>query len=417
MADLSAGFRAFWMRVIAPRRALLAVSGGADSMAMMRLAADLAREDVADFEIATVDHGLRPGSREEAETVADAARELGFRHAILSWEGEKPRGGVQAAARAARYRLLADYASKVDAEAVVVAHTAEDQAETVFMRRARGSGPRGLAGMAEKSLIAAGASKPVQLLRPFLRVRRAALRSYLQVTGSSFVKDPSNENLKFERIRVRHRLAHLEAAGVAVVEALLRTADAMRIEADRIEAAENKRFQVLDGRFCAFGTATLAATATAQDRGLIARLVFAVGGGEYPPALQAAKEALASASAGAAATLGGAIIERSGEAIRIRREPAALFGRAGVAPAAPVPLGDRRRSLWDRRFIVENRLGAPAEIRPLDAAAISRHGLAPSAIGAPALFMGPVVAAIPGESDGFEALAAERFYRRVNRFQ
>jgi len=160
MADLSAGFRAFWMRVIAPRRALLAVSGGADSMAMMRLAADLAREDVADFEIATVDHGLRPGSREEAETVADAARELGFRHAILSWEGEKPRGGVQAAARAARYRLLADYASKVDAEAVVVAHTAEDQAETVFMRRARGSGPRGLAGMAEKSLIAAGASKP-----------------------------------------------------------------------------------------------------------------------------------------------------------------------------------------------------------------------------------------------------------------
>ncbi|MEZ5914300.1 MAG: tRNA lysidine(34) synthetase TilS [Parvularculaceae bacterium] len=177
----AAGFYEALMRLDPPRRLLLAVSGGADSMAMMRLCAPL--RDRFEFAVASVDHRLRAGARAEAELAANEARRLGFDHAILERTGARPQSGVQAAARAARYRLLINHACASGAGAIVTAHNADDQAETALMRAARRSGVRGLAAMAPASFVAADAGAAIRLLRPLLQVRRRDLRNFLTRAG------------------------------------------------------------------------------------------------------------------------------------------------------------------------------------------------------------------------------------------
>lgn len=415
--ELAAGFRASWERLGAPSRVLLAVSGGADSTALMRLAARLARERLAHVSVATVDHGLRSVSRREAETVGDAARSLGLDHAILFWTGDKPASGVQAAARRARYRLLVRHAFQIGAEAIMTAHTADDQAETVFMRLAHGSGPRGLAGMAEKSLIAADASAPIPLLRPLLDRRREALRAYLESEGVSWFEDPANENDAFERVRTRRLIAEMEREGTFSAGALTETAHLMQAAARRIEQSEDARFIALRGAFDAFGGASLdAAALSASDAPLIARLIASVAGADYAPNDAASQAALGAALAGKPATLGGAMLSLDRDRLEIARELAAIFGRTDVAPLDGATLRPGEALLWDGRFIVFN--GAPdlVIVRPLSEREANRLSLDRRAAGAPALWTGGAPAALPGESAWLRPLAAEKFHLGVNRF-
>lgn len=409
-----AGFCALWEGLGAPKRLLLAVSGGSDSIALMRLAAPLAAGGLAAIGVATVDHGLRAGARREAEEVGVAARALGLTHEILVWSGAKPSSGLQAAARAARYSLLVRCAHRIGAAAILTAHTADDQAETLLMRLARGSGPRGLSAMARSSLIAAGASAPISLLRPLLGVRRAALRVFLAAENAAFVDDPGNEDTSFERVRVRKALAALEASGAMTVDALVETADRMRLAASRIEAAEIQRFSALGGAFGPWGGADFLATADLSDAALFARLLAAVAGGDYAPAPSKAAEALASALSGRATTLGGVIAVRRNDRLILSREPAAVLGRPGVDPVRAVVIAPTAGTLFDGRFIVHNPFDVPALLRPLDRDEARAFG--DEAAGSPVLEIGGEIAAIPGESEAFAPLAAERFYQRVNRF-
>lgn len=409
-----AGFRASWAALGAPKRLLLAVSGGSDSVAMMRLAAPLAADGLASIGVATVDHGLRAAARREAETVGAAARDLGFAHEILAWSGPKPSTGLQAAARHARYSLLVRHALDIGAEAILTAHTADDQAETLLMRLARGSGPRGLSAMAPASLIASGASAPILLLRPLLGVRRATLRAFLAAAEAGFVDDPGNEDLSYERVRIRKTLASLDAAGALTVEALVETADRMRAAAARIEAAEDLRFTTLGGAFDFWGGASLSAMADPSDAALLARLVAAVAGGDYAPPPSKTAEALVSALSGRTATLSGVIIVRRNDRLLLSREPAAVLGRAGVDPVMAAALAPSAAALFDGRFIVRNPFDAEAILRPLDRMEARAYG--EGAAGAPVLEIAGEIVAIPGESEAFSPLAAERFYQRVNRF-
>ena len=128
----------------------LAVSGGADSMALMHLVAEWSRMRpgaLPPLAIVTVDHGLRPQSADEAAFVAREAGRLGLAHSTLVWTDDKPQSGIQDQARKARYRMLADYLLKTGQAAVATAHNADDVAETLLMRLARGSGVDGLASM------------------------------------------------------------------------------------------------------------------------------------------------------------------------------------------------------------------------------------------------------------------------------
>ncbi|MCI9879484.1 tRNA lysidine(34) synthetase TilS [Methylobacterium sp. Leaf104] len=188
---------------------LLAVSGGPDSTALMAAAA--AMDPAPTFHVATVDHGLRPEAAAEASAVARLAETFGFPHRTLSWIGPKPVRGVQAAARTARYGLLATHAESIGAAFVLTGHTRDDQAETVLMRLLAGSGPAGLAGMrAERRL-----TRSVRLARPFLHLSKADLVAYCEARGLAFARDPSNVDDRFARARLRQLVPALEREGLS----------------------------------------------------------------------------------------------------------------------------------------------------------------------------------------------------------
>jgi len=195
---------------------VLAVSGGPDSTALLVLAARW-RASVTHgpaLVAVTVDHGLRPESAREAVAVKRLAASLGVPHRTLHWTGQKPVTGLPESARAARYRLLAAAAHEAGARAVLTAHTRDDQAETVLMRMARGSGPAGLAGMARVSPRRASGGGDMTLIRPFLDVPKARLVATLEASGIAFADDPSNRDPRFTRARLRALLPALAAEGL-----------------------------------------------------------------------------------------------------------------------------------------------------------------------------------------------------------
>lgn len=216
---------------------LAAVSGGPDSMAMMHLLARWAPEHRPPVFVATVDHGLRPEAAEEAALVGREAASLGLPHRILVWTGEKPKTGLQEAAREVRYRLLIEHAREVGASHLVTAHTLDDQAETVLMRLAKGSGLTGLAGM-----------RPVREIggilhaRPLLGRSKAELIALCRESGWTFVTDPSNADERYARVRWRRIMPLLAEEGLTA-RRLARLADRM---AQASEALEIKAGEALD---------------------------------------------------------------------------------------------------------------------------------------------------------------------------
>lgn len=195
----------------AEARLLVAVSGGPDSVALLALLAEWAREPGRPvLHAATVDHGLRAASGEEAEGVAALCERLGVPHRILRWDGPKPAAGLQERARAARYGLLAEEAERLGGAVLVTAHTQDDQAETLLMRMAHGSGPSGLAAMRER--VRKGA---ITLVRPLLGVPKARLVATAQAQGLPFVTDPSNGDPRFERVRWRALMPGLADEGLS----------------------------------------------------------------------------------------------------------------------------------------------------------------------------------------------------------
>ncbi len=199
----------------------VAVSGGPDSIGLLALAVAAFPGRVTAL---TVDHGLRADSADEAAAVAAQCAARGIAHVTLAWEGPRPRSDVQAAARTARYALMADWCASHGAAMLLTAHTLEDQAETLLMRLARGSGVAGLAGVRACRRLAPG----VELVRPVLGMRHADLRA--AAAGWAVTADPSNTDPRFGRTRVRGLLAReavaLPAAGLAASAAHLAAAEA-----------------------------------------------------------------------------------------------------------------------------------------------------------------------------------------------
>jgi tRNA(Ile)-lysidine synthase len=189
---------------------LLAVSGGPDSVALMWLAARWRRAMKRGPALiaVTVDHGLRPEAAREARNVKRLAASLDLPHRTLRWTGDKPATGLPAAAREVRYRLLAKAALAAGATHILTAHTRDDQAETVLMRIARGSGLAGLAAMARQS-----EQHGVVLTRPLLDVPKARLIATLDKAGVAFAEDPTNHDPHFTRPRIRALMPQLAAEG------------------------------------------------------------------------------------------------------------------------------------------------------------------------------------------------------------
>lgn len=221
---------------------VIAVSGGPDSTALLALVARwrAARKQGPALLAVTVDHGLRPESAREARAVKRLAGELGVRHRTLRWTGKKPASALQEEARRVRYQLLAAAARSAGAPCVLTAHTLDDQAETVLLRMARGSGLSGLGAMARQTLlpiagvhtVSATAKKTaIVLVRPLLDLPKARLIATLAAMGISFADDPSNRDPRFTRPRLRELMPALAAEGLdarrlALLARRLRRADA-----------------------------------------------------------------------------------------------------------------------------------------------------------------------------------------------
>jgi tRNA(Ile)-lysidine synthase len=189
---------------------VLAVSGGPDSIALMWLAARWRRGLARGPRLiaVTVDHGLRSEAAAEARDVKRLARTLDLPHRTMRWTGAKPKTGLPAAARSARYRLLAQAARENGATHILTAHTRDDQAETLLMRLLRGSGIAGLAAMARVT-----EREGVLLARPFLDVSKPQLIATLKKAKVDFADDPTNHDVNFTRPRLRAVMPVLAAEG------------------------------------------------------------------------------------------------------------------------------------------------------------------------------------------------------------
>jgi tRNA(Ile)-lysidine synthase len=215
---------------------LVAVSGGPDSLALLSTSANWAKlgSERAVY-AATVDHGLRVESATEAAYCAQIAASLGLSHETLIWSGQKPATGLQAAAREARYRLLAQEARRLGAGLIATAHHADDQAETVLMRLASGSGIAGLGGMRATSAL-----EELVLVRPFLGLRKATLEALCVGRGLLPIDDPSNADSRFGRGRLRRIMPSLAKEGLTV-ERLNRLAQRASAAAEALDAVARTR--------------------------------------------------------------------------------------------------------------------------------------------------------------------------------
>ena len=225
-ADGRHGVRAVLADVDPGRPVVLGVSGGADSLALAACAAFVADRDGHDVRGAVVDHGLQPGSADVAERAAEQVRSLGLPADVVTVQVEGD-GGPEAAARRVRRAALLDHAGEDGV--VLLAHTRDDQAETVLLGLGRGSGARSLAGMRA----VAGPWR-----RPLLGLRRAETEQICREHDLDWWDDPHNQNPTYRRVRVRHELLPLmdDVLAGGVVEALARTADQLRDDADLLDA-------------------------------------------------------------------------------------------------------------------------------------------------------------------------------------
>lgn len=367
----------------------LAVSGGADSMALMHMIARwAAREDVraawaedgapprAHVVVLTVDHSLRAASAEEAAFVACEAEALGLPCRILRWVGEKPVTGLQDVARNARRNLMLDTLRAENegltfgpygisrARALVMAHHQEDQAETLLMRLARGSGLDGLRGMRARDVVTRQASSErpysysVPLLRPLLGVPKARLIATLRAHGAGWIDDPSNEDERFERVRIRKALRQLEPLGF--------TAEKVALSARRLADAESAFARLLDGADappspprCIFEDLDLTRSdfLSHYTASRLLRRVLAVYGGAARPADLAQIEQLAGRTTRSdsrlrigAQTLGGCNLQPHGDGVRYLR----IFREGNGEGLARVPVAPGQPVEWDgKRFTVD----------------------------------------------------------------
>ena len=211
-----------------PGRLLVACSGGADSLALAAATAFVAPRLGVPAGLVTVDHGLQPGSAERAAQVADWAKREGFDPVVVRAVDVTGRpGGPEAAARLVRYEALVAAAHETGASTVLIGHTRDDQAETVLLALARGSGPRGLAGMPRERVL-----DGVRLVRPLLGVGRDQTRAACAALGLQPWSDPHNADARFARARVR---ALVEALGPGVVANLARTAELLADDAAALD--------------------------------------------------------------------------------------------------------------------------------------------------------------------------------------
>ncbi|OLP44107.1 tRNA lysidine(34) synthetase TilS [Rhizobium oryziradicis] len=335
---LNAALVRFLNRITVPFRLLVAVSGGSDSKGLLiALHQLLHHHPHITLAAATIDHGLRTESAAEAQDVATLCAQLGIAHAIRHWNGPKPTTGISAAAREARYSLLADAARALGANAIVTGHTADDQLETIAMRKQRSAteDAPGLSGMADRVLY----RNQIWIYRPLLSCRRQMIRDFLSHQGLSWMDDPSNTNSHYERARVRATLAKANDINLPRPE---RREEISQQAARLIEAHVHKPVAGV----IAIDQAAWQAPSSVLRHALQA-LVATVGGQSHGPAAQALTQVMTlfQRPGGARITLGRCLAHRHRHGLLLVREARGLQA---------IILAPNETAVWDGRWQIRN---------------------------------------------------------------
>ena len=295
----------------------------------------------------TVDHGLRGESAGEAAQVAALCQRLGVPHRVLKWQDWDKSGNLQDAARQARLRLIAAWADEETITHIALGHTLDDQAETVLLRLARGSGVDGLSGMAARRV-----DGPLTWVRPLLHARRDELRAYLVEKSVDWIDDPSNDDPKYDRVKARQALAVLTDLGITA-DGLVATADRMQDARMALEAATltlaDTCVEITDAGEVRLNIATFNAAPNELRFRLLSATLQWISGAPYRPRFDSLRGVLTRIDEANGQTLHGCVIRSHSGHIIVRREV------ARVAPPCPID------AVWDHRWVVTERGREPAK--------------------------------------------------------
>ncbi|WHO74359.1 tRNA lysidine(34) synthetase TilS [Rhizobium sp. BT03] len=330
-----------------PARILVAISGGSDSTGLLLLL-DEAVKAAPHLKIslcaATVDHALRTGSADEAREVAALCTPLGIAHTIMTWQGDKPKTGIMAAAREARYSLLAEAAEAFGADLIATGHTLDDQRETLQMRGVRTE--QLSSGIADAVLF----DRRFWILRPLLFSSRADIRAFLKDQRVSWIDDPSNEDVKYERVRVRRQLSTDPA-----METDIRAAWEARL------AVSSAAAEWLDRHFRLHGglLGQVSVDGLRQDRAVLdyalGRLTAVFGGQAFAPGRAQMERLLSFVTGGEPGrmTVGRVVFDLRRDGLYLSRESRGIL---------PLVLRPGEAGVWDGRFEAANGSGATVRI-------------------------------------------------------
>lgn len=322
-----------------PARILVAISGGSDSTGLLLLLSEVLKATpnarISLF-AATVDHALRNGSADEARDVAALCGSLGIPHNTVVWQGEKPKTGIMAAAREARYGLLAEAAEALGADLIVTGHTADDQRETLEMQGKRAE--QLSTGIADAVLF----DRRFWILRPLLFSSRADIRRFLSTRGVRWIDDPSNEDMKYERVQTRRQLSLNMVAETDVDTA-----------AQRRLAYSSSGVKWLDNYFRLHGglLGQVIPDGLRQDPAVfdyaLGRLTAVFGGQPFVPGRVQMERLLAFTANGKPGrmTVGRVVFDLRRDGLYLARESRGIL---------PLKLQPGETGVWDGRFFVRN---------------------------------------------------------------
>lgn len=320
----------------------VAVSGGADSLCLAIMANRWTSRRGGSITALTVDHGLRPEAAEETRWLGRWLDALAIEHRILPWTGPKPRTGVQAAARRARYDLMNSWCRETGILHLLLAHTMDDQAETLLLRLSAGSGADGLAAMS-----AIRETPDVRLLRPFLGTPKTALVATLEAECQVWIEDPSNRDVKYARVRVRQAL---EDAAIRSRELAL-TAHRFGRARVALEAAASQVLacsaRVHPAGFAHLDRAKFEHAPEEIALRALSRVIAAIGGRDFGPRLDKVERLhgkMMDPADATSGTLGGCRIIAEGDKYLICREARGL--------PDPMSVHSGQRLAWDGRFLI-----------------------------------------------------------------
>jgi tRNA(Ile)-lysidine synthase len=322
----------------------VAVSGGADSLALLLLAHELAQKKGSHVIALTVDHGLRSESKEEAIRVGKWAKEKGIQHVTLEWDGDKPSTRLQEKARKARYALLTQWCQQHQISTLLLGHHQQDQEETFWLRLSSGSGLEGLAGM-KRRVVRDG----ILILRPLLDFPKERLKQTLLEQNQEWIEDPSNQNSGFFRGRLRQVLSEEGLSPIRLSQIMKKfQMDADFIQNSLTEAISNG-IQTHESGYLTVKKESFNILHPAIAKRLISFLMQWFSNADYSPRATQVTGVMDKIKRGSSFTAGGIYWSFSRKGIFLFRE------RRAVQQEIPVSQL-QGKILWDQRFWVDPRL-------------------------------------------------------------